>query len=99
MIVVVTGARGLLGSQIMHSFGSGHTVIGWSAGQHEGYRQVDVTDRGQIDRGLDEDRPDLVIHCAANPNIASCEADPQAAREMNALAVKKIATAASDRDM
>jgi dTDP-4-dehydrorhamnose reductase len=99
MIVVVTGARGLLGSEIIHSFGPDHEVIGWSAGQHEGYRQVDVTDQRQIEHGLDQDRPDLVIHCAANPNIASCEADPQAARELNALAVKKLATAASDRDV
>jgi dTDP-4-dehydrorhamnose reductase len=99
MIVVVTGARGLLGSEIMRSFGERETVIGWSSGAHAGYRQVDVTDPGEIAAGLDQDRPDVVINCAANPNIAACEADPEAAREVNALAVQKLAAATLARDL
>jgi dTDP-4-dehydrorhamnose reductase len=119
MIVVVTGARGLLGSEIVRSFGERDTVIGWSSAAHAGYRQVDVTRPDEIAAALDSvslgaagldsvnldaagpdgGRPDVVINCAANPNIASCQADPEAAREINALAVQKLAAATQERDI
>ncbi len=97
--IVVTGSRGLLGSEIMRFFGAREAAIGWSGGGHEGYRRVDITNQKDIDHGLDIDRPDIVIHCAANPNVASCEADPRAARELNALAVKKITSATKTRNI
>lgn len=81
----------------MRYFTSRDTAIGWSHGAHEGYRQVDVTRQRSIDQALDEDQPDVIIHCAANPNIAACEADPAAARELNARAVWKIAASAATR--
>jgi dTDP-4-dehydrorhamnose reductase len=97
-VIVVTGARGLLGSAVSCRFGwSG--AIGWSHGDHEGYRKVDVTSQDSIERALDaaEIAPEAIIHCAANPNTAACEADPDMARELNAEAVRKVATAARDR--
>lgn len=97
MIVAVTGARGLLGSEFMIAFGARQAAVGWSSGIHEGYRQVDVRSADQIARALDDDQPDIVIHCAADPNIVSCENDPVAARELNALAVEKLASATSER--
>ena len=74
MIIVVTGARGLLGSEIMRFLGARETAIGWSGGTHEGYRRIDIMSQKDIDHGLDIDRPDIVIHCAANPNIGSYSA-------------------------
>jgi dTDP-4-dehydrorhamnose reductase len=98
MKIVLTGARGLLGSEVARRFAAdGHAVTGWTSGRHDGYRQVDVHRQEDIDLALDSGRPDAVIHCAANPNIASCEADPAAARELNALAVQKLAGAAVAR--
>jgi dTDP-4-dehydrorhamnose reductase len=94
---VVTGSRGLLGSEVMRYFTSHGTADGWSSGAHKGYWQVDVTDQQAIDHALDLDQPDVIIHCAANPNIAACQADPAAARELNALAVRKIAASAAAR--
>ncbi|WP_405523613.1 SDR family oxidoreductase [Streptomyces canus] len=99
MIAVVTGARGLLGSEFMIAFGTRQAALGWSSGTHEGYRQVDVRSADQIARALDDDQPDVVIHCAADPNIVSCEEDPVAARELNALAVEKLAFATSARNI
>lgn len=91
MKIAVTGARGLLGSEIARRFAAdGHAVTGWSSGHHDGYRHVDVRRREDIGLALDEDRPDVVVHCAANPSIPSCEADPSAARELNALAVQGL---------
>lgn len=81
MKVVVTGARGLLGGEVAARFGeAGHAVTGWSSGRHDGYRRVDVLRREESVRALDDDRPDVLVHCAANPSVAACEADPAAAR-------------------
>lgn len=99
MIVVITGARGLLGGELMRVFGARLATVGWSGGAHEGYRQVDVRSADDIARALDQDQPDIVIHCAANPTVVSCESDPEAARELNALAVRKLTTATLRRDI
>lgn len=97
MIAAITGARGLLGSEFMSRFGIADSAVGWSSGLHEGYRQVDVRVSDQISRALDTDCPDVVIHCAADPNIVSCENDPEAARELNSLAVRKLVAATAER--
>lgn len=97
MSAVVTGARGLLGSQLMRAFGDG--TVGWSGGEHPGYRQVDVTDPEQVARALDADGPEVLVNCAANPNVGACEADPEGARALNALAVGSLARAARERDV
>jgi dTDP-4-dehydrorhamnose reductase len=99
MIVAITGARGLLGGELIRVIGARQATVGWSSGFHEGYRQVDVRSADDIARALDDDQPDIVVHCAADPNIASCESDPDAARELNALAVRKLATATLQRNI
>jgi dTDP-4-dehydrorhamnose reductase len=98
-VIVVTGARGLLGSAASRRFGGLPDVIGWSHGDHDGYVSVDVTSQDSIGRALNAAGapPDTIIHCAANPNIAACEADPVMARELNAEAVRKVAVAAEAR--
>lgn len=100
MKVVVTGARGLLGGEIVRRFGeAGYSVAGWSSGQHDGYRQVNVLRRQESVRALDDDRPDVLVHCAANPSVGACEADPAAARELNADAVRVLAGLAAERSI
>jgi dTDP-4-dehydrorhamnose reductase/S-adenosylmethionine synthetase len=89
----------LLGGAVSRRFGGAAGVAGWSGGDHEGYVSVDVTSQEAIERALDTagTLPDAIIHCAANPNIAACEADPAMARELNAEAVRKVAAAAKAR--
>lgn len=100
MKVAVTGARGLLGGEVAARFGeAGHAVTGWSSGRHDGYRQVNVLRRGECVRALDDDQPDVLVHCAANPSVAACEADPAAARELNAGAVRVLAGLAAERSI
>lgn len=84
MKVAVSVARGLLGGEVAARFEeAGHSVTGWSSGRHDGYRQVDVLRRDESVRALDDGQPDALVHCAANPSVAACEADPAAARELN----------------
>jgi dTDP-4-dehydrorhamnose reductase/S-adenosylmethionine synthetase len=84
---------------VSRRFGGPSGVVGWSHGDHDGYASVDVTSQESIERALyaAETLPDTIIHCAANPNIAACEADPAKARELNAEAVRKVAVAAKAR--
>lgn len=85
IVIVVTGARGLLGSAVSRRFGGPPGVAGWSRGDHDGYVRADVTSQEAVERALDAAGapPEAIIHCAANPNIAACEADQDMARELN----------------
>lgn len=97
MITVVTGARGLLGNQLLRASAAVGAAVGWSSGEHAGYRRVDLREPDEVRRALDEDRPDVIVNCAANPNVAGCEADPDGARALNALAVGTLAGEARAR--
>jgi dTDP-4-dehydrorhamnose reductase len=93
--ILVTGASGLLGKKVLSTAsGRGFTVFGWSHTKSlPSAVSVDVTDRGQVDRFFGEHDVDLCIHCAANPDVNSCERDPEAAVRVNVGGTRHVAEA------
>lgn len=88
MRVVVLGANGQLGRELMTAFRAVHV---------EGLRgraECDVTDRRQVDGALDRVAPDLVLMPAAYTDVNGAEADPEAAFRVNALGARWVAQAA-----
>lgn len=55
---------------------------------------VDITQPQQVRELFDRELPTLVFNCAAMTNVDGCEADPQAARAVNAQAVLYLAESA-----
>lgn len=87
--VVVTGARGLLGTEFM----SICEDRGWTAIA----MNRDVTDLAhpeQANRFICEHAPDAIIHCAAETNVDLCEREPEWAVRINEQATQAIAMAA-----
>lgn len=100
MKVLVTGATGLIGREVVFAgMRSGNTVYtGWHERRPEYGTpvQLDITNGGSIHKAFETD-PDVVIHLAALTDVDGCELDEASACELNHLATEKLATEANDR--
>lgn len=97
MRVVVTGAEGQVGSEVVA------TLERRSAEQRRdlvlevvgfGRDRLDVTQRDAVVAALGALRPDLVVHCAAFTAVDRCESEPDRAFGVNALGTRHVAEAA-----
>jgi dTDP-4-dehydrorhamnose reductase len=81
--ILVTGGRGLLG-RALSAMGATHVHA-------VGRREVDITNLDEIEQRLLLGRPAAVINTAALSGIEASEADPNAARAINADAPARLA--------
>ena len=90
MKVLVTGAGGMLGRDVVLAAGNaGHDVVGF------GHTELDVTDAGALAAKFELERPDVAINCAAWTDVDGAEAAEAAALEVNAAAAGNVAAAAA----
>ncbi len=98
MRVLVTGARGMLGTDVCARLAAeGHEPI--ATGRSGDVERMDVTDRSAVRRALRSHRPDAVIHCAAYTAVDAAESDDEAAYRLNALGSWTVAAACSEHDV
>ena len=82
MRVLVLGATGLLGTEVMNVLSSrGLHAVG--AARSGSDFKVDIASPTLLFRLLCQVNPDAVINCAANVDRAACEADPDMAYKVN----------------
>jgi dTDP-4-dehydrorhamnose reductase len=87
--LVVTGARGLLGSEFMRA----GVVRDWRV-TGLGRGDLDVTVPGAAAEAFARERPDWVVHCAAYTAVDRAEEEPEAARRVNRDGTAQVAAAA-----
>ncbi|KAG0656988.1 hypothetical protein C6P46_006734 [Rhodotorula mucilaginosa] len=92
---LVTGASGLLGRAVLEAFKqAGHEVKGtaYSRANNDLVKkerlasrrtQLDLQDDNAVKAFLDEYRPDVVVHCAAERRPDAVEANPEAVQKLN----------------
>jgi dTDP-4-dehydrorhamnose reductase len=78
MRVLVTGAGGQLGHDLMKAFAQDE-VVGLT------HAELDVTSEPAVVAAVRDHAPDLVVHAAAFTKVDICEADPETAWRVNAL--------------
>jgi dTDP-4-dehydrorhamnose reductase len=87
MRVVVTGAGGQLGHDLIDAF-QDHEVV--ALARH----QLDVSDREAVLQIITTVQPDAVVHAAAWTAVDACEEHPDWAFAVNALGTRHVAEAA-----
>eukprot|EP00440_Ansanella_granifera_P032012 gb/GFBE01034745.1/.p1 GENE.gb/GFBE01034745.1/~~gb/GFBE01034745.1/.p1 ORF type:complete len:339 (+),score=52.70 gb/GFBE01034745.1/:1-1017(+) len=90
--VLVTGATGLLGRQVMKVFeAKGWQLRGLAFSRAKGMLvKCDLFDRAQLAQQFDEFKPDVVIHCAAERRPDRLEADKDYAIRINADVARSV---------
>jgi dTDP-4-dehydrorhamnose reductase len=88
--LLVTGAAGMLGRDVMLAAGNaGHDIVGF------GRAELDITNPDGLARKFELERPDVVINCAAWTDVDGAEESEQAAFAVNGTGAGNVAAAAA----
>jgi dTDP-4-dehydrorhamnose reductase len=91
MRIAVTGARGQLGAAIVHEFAR-HEVIPLGRGD------LDISDDRAVGAAMERLRPNVIVNCAAYNDVDGSEDHPVDALNVNAFAVRALASSAAAID-
>jgi dTDP-4-dehydrorhamnose reductase len=90
MKLLVTGAAGMLGRDVMLAAGNaGHDVVGF------GRAELDVAEAAAVSAKVEAERPDVVINCAAWTDVDGAEEAEEEATRINGEGAGNVAAAAA----
>lgn len=87
MKILVTGANGQLGQDVVKVLSLNHVVYGF------GREQLDFTNESQCFEVLETLKPDIVIHCGAYTAVDLAETEEDLAYKINAFGTRNLAVA------
>ncbi len=96
MQILVTGASGRLGTQLLRNLAErGQPVVAWSGtteGEHCGFplRRVELSDPNEVRSAIEEANPDVVIHAGANSRADVVRRHPEASWAVNVRATEVL---------
>lgn len=94
MKIVVTGALGQLGQEIMKlAAGSEHEFVFTDIRATDNVMPLDITDADAVEAFIGKDI-DVIVNCAAYTDVNKAESDEESARMINAAAAGILASAA-----
>lgn len=92
--VLVTGANGMLGQDLCPILeDDGYEVI------ETDIKNLDITSFAMVKKVLSEEKPDIIIHCAAYTNVDKAEEDYETAHKINAVGTENIARVCAENDI
>jgi dTDP-4-dehydrorhamnose reductase len=97
--VAVTGANGLVGSEVVSVLAGKHDILalGWGLPKlNPGpftFVEADLGDGHSVEAALREFRPDAVLHAGAVTDVDGCERDPETAYRVNLGGTEQVARA------
>lgn len=100
--VLVTGATGLLGRQVVRAFERNDWTVkgtGFSRADGVSVLKVDLASAAEVEKALQTTKPLVVIHCAANRFPDKCDKDPEGTRALNVAASGSLASLCAARDI
>ncbi|HHY46030.1 MAG TPA: dTDP-4-dehydrorhamnose reductase [Firmicutes bacterium] len=88
MKVIITGAKGMLGQDMVAEFQRRDYEV--HAANH---KSLDITDIHAVRKVIEALRPDVVVNCAAYTNVDKAESEPEVAMRVNGLGPRNLALA------
>ena len=94
--ILVTGCNGQLGRAIRKEYEGTDTVfINTDVTELDGAVALDITDINAVMAIVEEQKPDVIINCAAHTNVDACETQWDAAYRINAIGPRNLSIAAT----
>ncbi|MFH1453714.1 MAG: dTDP-4-dehydrorhamnose reductase [Armatimonadota bacterium] len=93
MNILITGAKGILGSALIKAIQPKHKVSAFDI------EDFDITDYEKSLDIIKSSKPDIVIHCAAYTNVDGCESNKDTALKINSGGTKNIALICKELDI
>jgi len=90
MRIVIVGARGMLGTDLMRAFGGRGELTGLDI------EELDITDEARCRACIGALSPDVVINAAAMTRVDDCESHAEEAFRVNGVGAGNVAAAASE---
>ena len=92
--VLVTGANGMLGQDLCPILErNGYDVFRTNS------KIMDITDYEAVCRVISENKPDIVVHCAAYTNVDKAEEDFETAKLVNSTGTENLAKVCAQKDI
>ena len=86
MKILITGAYGMLGSDLQETLKNHELII-------TGSKDLDITSKDKVIQFIKEKKPEIVINAAAYTAVDNCESNYDYAYEVNALGPTNLAIA------
>lgn len=97
--ILVTGCNGQLGRAVNKEYaGEDVNFINTDVVEGEGVISLDITDVEAVLKLTREQKPDIIINCAAHTNVDKCEEEWDLAYQINALGSRNLSIAAREAD-
>ena len=98
MKILITGAKGQLGNEIIDIINSGSAEIGSISKNIKNseiialdINELDITKLDDVRNIIGSHNPDIIINCAAATNVDNCESNEDVAFKINALGPRNLA--------
>ncbi|MGL4873346.1 MAG: SDR family oxidoreductase, partial [Clostridium sp.] len=102
MKILITGGKGQLGNELVSIISTGQAEIN-SLEKAKEYEVVsydvdklDITNLKQVKEVLKEEKPNVIINCAAATNVDGCETSEDIAFKVNAIGPRNLAMIAEE---
>ena len=87
--MLITGATGFLGSRVAQYYRDRYEVFAPSHGE------MDIADEASVMTYFKDNKPDVVIHCAAISDVGRCEREPEFSWSINVVGTENVVKAAN----
>lgn len=85
--MLITGASGFLGSKVATYYQDKYEILAPS------HAEMDITNEDSVSSYFAENKPDIVIHCAAVSDVGNCEREKEYSWKVNVTGSENIARA------
>ncbi|KAH6686353.1 RmlD substrate binding domain-containing protein [Plectosphaerella plurivora] len=99
---LITGATGLLGRQVVRAFDKKSWTVkgtGYSRADGVSVFKADLGKSNEVEKLLDDVKPRVVVHCAAQRFPDKVDKDPEASKALNVTATRTLAGLCAARDI